>query len=167
MFCPYGHKSFEYKFCTLTREASNRNVISNKYYILIGGFWSMSTKKVLWPWDQLLLAVAKIVITSTIKNLRREAEDISLQEHMVSSVFFFYYNMESMSSKLLFLFMFVFLLYLFYIMIVVFFFTSWIWVFWQLMLNISYSINFLLFLSTGIYYIFYLMTKTTGYYGNL
>ena len=37
-------KPFKYDYCTPTRKPSNQNVISNKYSILIGRFWSMHMK---------------------------------------------------------------------------------------------------------------------------
>ena len=42
----YGVKTFEYEFCTRTWKTFNQNIISNKYSILIGLFWSMSTNLV-------------------------------------------------------------------------------------------------------------------------
>ena len=42
-----SHKMFEYEFCTRTWKIFNQNIISSKYSILIGQFWSMSIKLVL------------------------------------------------------------------------------------------------------------------------
>ena len=35
-----SHKTFEYEFCTRTSKSSNQRVLSNKYSILIGQYWT-------------------------------------------------------------------------------------------------------------------------------
>jgi hypothetical protein len=40
----YSHKTIEYEFCTRTWSTANQNIISIKYIVLIGWYWSTSEK---------------------------------------------------------------------------------------------------------------------------
>ena len=73
----YGHKTFEYEFCTCTPKLPNQDTGDIVYNVLIGCFSSMETKfieysfnwKAFYIWSKIRVMVRAMVFNATFNNI--------------------------------------------------------------------------------------------------
>jgi hypothetical protein len=92
----YSHNTFKYNICTPTLWSSNQSTVYIRYSILIGRFWSMSTK--LWlkkwsTWDNVSMFLPPLVFTGNISMTRDFTFIIGFRYQYLYFVIYYFVNL--------------------------------------------------------------------------